>query len=162
MPKTKLGNEIKNYGYKKLKTNQCRLASTLDDPDVTKKVKEILQNDSSEEDVKDKVENIRVIREPFKCLVVDNFITNPEFLTELKLECEYLKFSQKNNDLYKFKQSAALTDNSGNQIHKLRRKLLESMRPWIQEVMGVELEAESLDLFCAMYRPSHRHSSLSR
>ena len=43
MPKTKLGNEIKNYGYKKLKTNQCRLASTLDDPDVTKKVKEILQ-----------------------------------------------------------------------------------------------------------------------
>ena len=156
MPKTKLGSEIKNYGYKKLRTNQCRLSSSLENEELKKTLKNILQKDDTEaaSDTKELIENIKVITNPFKCVVVENFITNQEFLTELKLECEYLKFNQKNNDLYKFKQSPALTNNSGNQIHKLRMKLLEQMRPWIQELLHLELESENLDLFCAMYRHS--------
>ena len=112
MPKTKLGQEIKNYGSKKRKasvSSSCSLTSSLDSSEVKEFIKRNLSQKVTEAVSKD----VSVSTDPFNCLVVKNFLKNPEFLEELRLECDNLKLSQKNNDLYKFHQSAALSDNSG-------------------------------------------------
>ena len=150
MPKTKLGCEIKNYGYKKAKTSSsiCSFTASIDKSDLKTKVKDILQ---SEKINSEKVENITVINSPFKCISIEDFLDNNDFVIQLKSECENLKFNQKNNDLYKFQQSSALSGSSGDLVCQLRSKLLEILRPWIMDVLDLELEADNLDLFCAKY-----------
>ena len=100
MPKTKLGCEVKNYGYKKAKTysSSGSFTTSINKSELKTKLKEILRNDKTESE---KMENITVINSPFKCITVDDFLMNNDFVIQLKSECENLKFNQKNNDLYK-------------------------------------------------------------
>ena len=112
MPKTKLGQEIKNYGSKKRKasvSSSCSLTSSLDSSEV----KEFIKRNLSQKVMEAVSKDVTVSTDPFNCLVVKNFLKNPEFLEELRLECDNLKLTQKDNDLYKFHQSAALSDNAG-------------------------------------------------
>ena len=150
MPKTKLGQEVKNYGYKKIRpspSNNCSLF--LRNTETVVKISDTIKEQEKEKH--ETIDNITVSNTPFNCISVKNFITNPEFLTDLKGECCQLEFQQKNNDLYKFQQSPALTDKSGDCIGQLRRTLLQDMRPWIMQVLGVDLASDTLDLFCAKY-----------
>ena len=115
MPKTKLGQEIKNYGSKRRKaslSSSCTLNPSLDSPEV----KEFIRRNLSKKVTEAVSEDVTVCTDPFNCLVVKNFLKNPEFLEELRLECDNLKLNPKNNDPYKFHQSAALSDNSGMRI----------------------------------------------
>ena len=111
MPKTKLGQEIKNYGRKKRKASvsSCSLSPSLDSPEV----REFIKTNLSQKVTEVVSEDVTVSTDPYNCLVVKNFLKNPEFLEELRLECDNLKLTQKNNDLYKFHQSASLSDNAG-------------------------------------------------
>ena len=128
MPKTKLGSEVKNYGYKKLKANngevECCLSPSLSSDKVKDRVRERfkLTGEPSQE-ISEKIENITVILDPFPCGVINDFLAEPEYLSLLQAECEKLSFNEKNNDLYKFQQSAALTSQSGGCIEKLRSRL---------------------------------------
>ena len=156
MPKTKLGSEVKNYGYKKLKANngevECCLSPSLSSDKVKERVRERfkLTGEPSQE-ISEKIENITVILDPFPCGVINDFLAEPEYLSLLQAECEKLRFNEKNNDLYKFQQSAALTSQSGGCIEKLRSRLMTEVRAWIMDMMDVELEENTLDLFCAKY-----------
>ena len=111
MPKTKLGQEIKNYGSKRRKSSisSCTLTPSLDSSAVKDQIRRNISDKVSE----GVSEDVTVITDPFNCLVVKNFLRNPEFLEELRLECDNLKLTQKNNDLYKFHQSSTLSDDSG-------------------------------------------------
>jgi len=129
-------------------SSSCTLTSSIDSPEV----KEFIKRKLTQKVTEAVSEDVTVSTDPFNCLVVKNFLKNPEFLEELRLECDNLKLTQKNNDLYKFHQSAALSDNAGTYIQELRTKLLQQMRTWIMECLELELDAGSLDLFCAKYR----------
>jgi len=153
MPKTKLGCEVKNYGYKKIKTSstiKCSLSESITCEKITTDIKNVVKTTKSEEH--ETLGNVTVTNSPFSCIVVQNFLTDNEFFGRLQSECANLKFNQKSNDLYKFKQSTSLTSESGIHIGKLRSVLLENVRPWIMSVLDVELESDTLDLFCARYR----------
>ena len=65
-----------------------------------------------------------------------------------------LKLRQKNNDLYKFQQSAALDSGTPGApcLQQLRARLLDTVRVWVAGVLGLDLEPDTLDLFCAKYR----------
>ena len=152
MPKTKLGSEVKNYGYKKLKSNNGDIQCTLTPSLKSDLVKEKVRGRFRSAEVPEKCEDVRVVLDPFPCGVVQNFLAQPEFLSLLQSECDKLTFHEKNNDLYKFRQSGELSSESGACIGKLRKCLLGEVRAWIMEVLEVELEEERLDLFCARYQ----------
>ena len=65
-----------------------------------------------------------------------------------------LQLRQKNNDLYKFQQSAALDSGTPGApcLQQLRARLLDTVRVWVAAVLGLDLEPDTLDLFCAKYR----------
>ena len=65
-----------------------------------------------------------------------------------------LQLRQKNNDLYKFQQSAALDSGTPGApcLQQLRARLLDTVRVWVAGVLGLDLEPDTLDLFCAKYR----------
>ena len=65
-----------------------------------------------------------------------------------------LQLRQKNNDLYKFQQSAALDSGTPGApcLQQLRARLLDTVRVWVAGVLGLELEPDTVDLFCAKYR----------
>ena len=152
MPKTKLGSEVKNYGYKKLKGNtgeiECRLSPSLKSDAVKEEVRKRIR--SSE--ISENCENVTVILDPFPCGVIRDFLAEPQFVSVLQSECDKLNFVEKNNDLYKFRQSPALSSETGGCIGKLRKCLLTDLRPWIMDILDVELEEDGLDLFCARYQ----------
>jgi len=154
MPKTKLGSEVKNYGYKKLKANngeiECSLSPSLSSDKVKERVRERFRLTQPTEPTQE-ISNITVIADPFPCGIINDFLTEPQCLSLLQAECEKLDFNEKNNDLYKFQQSAALSSQTGGCIEKLRTRLLTEVRTWIMDMMDVELEEDTLDLFCAKY-----------
>ena len=158
MPKTKLGSEVKNYGYKKLKANngeiECSLSPSLSSDKVKERVRErfrLTGEPRPTQEISEKIENISVILDPFPCGVINDFLSEPQCLSLLQAECEKLDFNEKNNDLYKFQQSAALSSQTGGCIEKLRTRLLTDVRSWIMDTMDVELEENTLDMFCAKY-----------
>ena len=148
MPKTKLGSETKNYGYKKPKTvPNCGLNKHLDESDSVEFSQTCF---SKETDTKENKDDISIFKDPFSCCVIENVIEGDDFLSGLKAELLELEFVKKSNDLYKFRQSSSLSSSSGPHIAQLRSLLLDQLRPWISKVMGIKLE-DTVDMFCAQY-----------
>jgi len=92
----------------------------------------------------------RVIKSPFTACVLKKLFDNEGFLTELKSELNELEFYEKNNDLYKFRQSKELANSSGPCVSEFRRLMVEEMRPWITEMTGIPL-TDAVNIFCAQY-----------
>lgn len=148
MPKTKLGNETKDNGAKKAKVDaiKCEMSPRLDEEGLKffqQAVKE--KTDTSEKD------GVRIFKTPFTCTVIDKLVEGDEFLGSFRSELEELDFVEKNNDLYKFRQSGELSKSEMPFVSNFREMLLHQLRPWIQKATGIALE-ESVDLFCAKYR----------
>lgn len=95
-------------------------------------------------------EEVKVIKHPFTCCSVNNLVDSKEEIEELILELQELEFKEKNNDLYKFKQSGDLKDNGSFCAADVRSFLLSEVRPWLQDVTDIELNDE-IALFCARY-----------
>jgi len=150
MPKTKLGEETKNYGFKKQKsTPSCDITKKINNPDLIDFTRNCFdkESDCNNEETKD---GITVINNPFPCCVIENVLEGEEFFRGLRTELLGFEFLQKNNDLYKFRQSNSLASSTGPHIVQLKTLLLTRMMPWISKVVGVQLE-NTVDLFCAQY-----------
>ena len=80
-------------------------------------------------------------------------IENKDIFEELIKDLHDIEMSDKNNDLYKFKQSSKDLKhcNNSNYISALKVFLQTKVRKWLENVTGIELN-EEIDLFCAKYR----------
>ncbi|XP_053305285.1 prolyl 3-hydroxylase OGFOD1 [Spea bombifrons] len=87
---------------------------------------------------------------PFPHCVIQPFVQSSSFLEELKEELLGLKFKEKSNDLYKFRQSEDLKKRKEPHIRALRQVLFEDFREWLSEVTNVKLE-KTVDMSCARY-----------
>jgi len=151
MPKTKLGSETKNYGVKKAKRGapRCDLRSSLASEESVKFYQE---TSSAGAEGGEGVERsgVRVHTSPFTCTVLEGVVEQEEFLEELQQELEGLEFQEKNNDLYRFRQSGELAASPLPLIAALREMLVHQVRPWVARATGLELD-ERVSLFCAKY-----------
>jgi len=151
MPKTKLGSETKNYGVKKPKRSapRCELRSSLATEESAKFHQEA---SSAEAGGVEGVERsgVRVHTSPFTCTVLEGLVEQEEFVEELQQELEGLEFLEKNNDLYRFRQSGELACSPLPLVAALREVLVGQVRPWVARATGIELD-ERVSLFCAKY-----------
>ncbi|KAM9460902.1 prolyl 3-hydroxylase OGFOD1 [Clarias gariepinus] len=88
--------------------------------------------------------------EPFPHCAIRNFIQSESFVENLRDELLRLRFHSKSNDLYKFQQSDDLKKRNEHHISEIRSLLILQFRPWLSEVLGVDLEP-TVDIFCAKY-----------
>ena len=138
--KTSNGYHFINYVFSEILHNQKKQLSSIW---------------KNEENITDEaLKDIELIREPFQCCSIKNVIQNShDVITELIKELNDVELNDKNNDLYRFKQSSMdlkhLTQNP--HISGLRNMLVDEVRPWLEEVTGIKLN-EEIDLFCANYR----------
>ncbi|KAK7869148.1 hypothetical protein R5R35_006609 [Gryllus longicercus] len=83
--------------------------------------------------------NFEVIREPFKCCIINNLIEDKSFFDDLGDELSSLDLVAKNNDLYQFHQSQDLGNVVTPAINNLKNFLLRQCRSWLQDVTNIEL-----------------------
>ncbi len=90
---------------------------------------------------------------PFTACSVRNFLNSADAIDALVAELEELEFVEKNNDLYKFKQSSSdLKETSSPMVAAFHQFMRTEAKSWLSEVTGLELdEEESIDMFCARY-----------
>ena len=127
------------------------------------KFSEVLENQQkqlsaiwkAEKVIDESLKNIEIIRQPYQCCSLKNVIQNSdEVLNELIKELNDVELNDKNNDLYKFKQSSKDLKHLHHSpyISGLRNMLLNDTRPWLEQVTGIQLNHQEVDLFCANYR----------
>jgi len=92
-----------------------------------------------------------LITEPFRCCQLNDFVSDAGFLDALKDELLELDFIEKNNDLYKFQQTADLGGVERPHVRALRRLLFGQLRDWLCEVTGIALE-DTVDMGCSRYQ----------
>ncbi len=103
----------------------------------------------SEEKSLDK-DDVLLVNEPFTCCSVKGFLSSSDAVESLITELEDVDFLQKDNDLYKFRQSPDLADSSSPTLASLHRFMCEDVRPWLSDLTGIELD-KTVDMFCARY-----------
>lgn len=92
-----------------------------------------------------------VYKNPFSCCQLKNFFQDDDFLYRLKDELQSLNFSEKSNDLYKFRQSQDLKKVSTSAVSALKNFIYSpDFRHWLEEVTGIELDS-IVDMSCAKY-----------
>jgi len=148
MPKTKLGNETKDHVAKKARVEniKCDMSARLAEEGLKFYKEAVCHKTESSESI-----GIRIYKTPFTCTVIDNLTEGDEFLEAFKGELMDLDFVEKNNDLYKFRQSGELSQSKLPLVSKFKDMLVHELRPWIQNATGIAL-SESVDLFCAQYK----------
>lgn len=87
---------------------------------------------------------------PFPHCIIRNFVSEEIFVDNLQKELQELNFNEKSNDLYKFKQSDDLKVRDEPHIQGIRSMLFQQFRPWLEGMLGVELES-TVDISCAKY-----------
>ena len=98
-------------------------------------------------------QDIHLIRDPFQVCVIDNVISNAgETFNDLIQELKDVEMCDKNNDLYKFKQSVQDLKHLENSpfVSGLKEFLQTKVKTWLEHVTGIQLD-EEIDLFCAKY-----------
>ncbi|XP_022105477.1 prolyl 3-hydroxylase OGFOD1-like [Acanthaster planci] len=91
-----------------------------------------------------------LLRYPFSCCILPNFVKDDSHLKGLKDELLDLPFEEKSNDLYKFQQSGALQNVSSPHIIGLRNFLYENFLAWLRKVTGIPLD-DTVDMTCSKY-----------
>jgi len=142
-------SENKRRAKGKTKTGK-RIKPTINQEILNPDVKTLLKAALAEDSKPLNNEQAKIIKSPFTCCILKNFIDNEDFLSELKSELNELEFFEKNNDLYKFKQTKELATTSGPCVSSFRRLMLEELRPWITELTGISL-SDTINIFCARY-----------
>ncbi len=96
--------------------------------------------------------SILLVNEPFTCCSIKDILSSKKSVEALVTECADLEFVEKNNDLYKFKQSSSdLQSSVAPGIVGLRNFLLGEVRPWLEGVTGIKLDEDRVAMFCARY-----------
>jgi Rps23 Pro-64 3,4-dihydroxylase Tpa1-like proline 4-hydroxylase len=89
---------------------------------------------------------------PYQLCVLPQFISSSkvDFLQQLSDEVLRLKFVEKNNDLYQFRQSDDLKKFKSLCITAFRHVLQNECLPWLRQVTGIELN-NHIDITCSKY-----------
>lgn len=132
-------NDAIKYKFSQgLKDIEAKMASIWSNPD---------------EDIIDS-SDVELIRDPFQCCSLKNVVENSDDLFDhLLAELKDVEMCEKNNDLYKFKQSSKDLKHVLHQspyISGLKEFLETDVRHWLQNITGIQLNKE-IDLFCANY-----------
>lgn len=95
--------------------------------------------------------NIELHCNPFPHCVISQFLNTDNYVVSLEKELLQLKFRPKSNDLFKFKQSNDLKNQTDPCVTELKSLLFGHFRSWLSELMDVELEP-TVDISCAKYQ----------
>lgn len=93
---------------------------------------------------------LELLSTPFRCCQMQNFIQDERFLDGLRNELSDLICYEKNNDLYKFRQTDDLNKASACHIKAIRHLFGEEFRAWMSDVTGIEF-TDCVDLSCSKY-----------
>ncbi|XP_076439977.1 prolyl 3-hydroxylase OGFOD1-like [Babylonia areolata] len=99
---------------------------------------------------KDEHTGVEVFTTPFRHASLPNFVPDKEYLEQLIVELSSLDMNEKNNDLYKFKQSMELKHVNSPCINIFRDILQEQLLPWFRDVTRFPLN-DKVDMFCSNY-----------
>ncbi|KAL8612110.1 hypothetical protein ACOMHN_013989 [Nucella lapillus] len=91
-----------------------------------------------------------VFAAPFRHASLPNLIPDKDFVEELITELKGLDMQDKNNDLFKFKQSIELKHVNSPCINIFRDIMQEQMLPWLMDVTRFSL-TDKVDMFCSKY-----------
>ena len=98
-----------------------------------------------------------VTKTPFTCCTLRDFAVagNQDYdVADLVTELGDLEFAEKNNDLYKFRQSADLAGAAASKgmprVRAFRELMRTHVKDWLQRATGIEL-GDAVDMFCARY-----------
>ncbi|XP_063846315.1 prolyl 3-hydroxylase OGFOD1-like [Scylla paramamosain] len=94
--------------------------------------------------------DVEVIRSPFLSCYIQNLLESEEFLEGVKKELDDIPLLSKNNDLYKFHQTADLKDVTTPYISALRDFLYKDIRIWLQDITGLPLQ-DTVDMGSSRY-----------
>ncbi|CAG5115283.1 unnamed protein product [Candidula unifasciata] len=87
---------------------------------------------------------------PFHHCILPNFVTDSDYIADLESALLDLPLKEKNNDLYKFRQSNDL-NHSKSQALTLFRSLCDDIKVFLSHVTEIPLNSK-IDLFCSHYR----------
>ena len=146
----------------------CSMNETFVQEELNTKLKNALNSGKDGLETPD----LKLVTNPFACCALKNLVTEKEFLSDLENELNCIEMREKNNDLYKFRQSdelAGYTRKSKGKgsgkgkakvkangiatdscVTQFKRMLFEEVKPWIAEITGLELN-DKLSMFCAKY-----------
>lgn len=96
------------------------------------------------------VRGFAVYTVPFKHVTLPRLLEDGDFVDGLISELQDLEMLDKNNDLYKFKQSIELKHGSSPCIKAFRTMMKDQMLPTLREGTGIPLN-DKIDLFCSCY-----------
>ncbi|CAL9701824.1 unnamed protein product [Knipowitschia caucasica] len=130
---------------KKRKKSLVKLSSVLEDEQVT-----VAATRAWSQKTNYSHGDLELSCHPFPHCIIHNFICEEGFVDNLEKELLRLNFKEKSNDLYKFKQSDDLQKKNEPHIKGVRSVMFQQFRPWLQTVMGVELDS-TVDISCAKY-----------
>ena len=94
---------------------------------------------------------IRFYNKPFPCCVIPNFISNEDYVSDLKSELLNLEFHEKSNDLYKFSQSDDLKKSKSKLVKNMNKILYTDFLSWLRQVTGIDFN-DTMDMSCAKYQ----------
>ncbi|XP_074603599.1 prolyl 3-hydroxylase sud1 [Brevipalpus obovatus] len=98
------------------------------------------------------VDNFELIKEPFKCGVLSNFIEDTEYLHKLRSHLmDDVIYERKNNDLYSFKQSQDFVSLDSQLIKTFRQFMLDQALPFFHHITGIPLYPDELDINASKY-----------
>ncbi|XP_069158776.1 uncharacterized protein [Procambarus clarkii] len=93
---------------------------------------------------------LEVIKEPFTCCYLPNFLKNEDCLKGVVEELQDMQFIMKSNDLYKFSQTCDLKKALTPHITGLKNFLYGDFRNWLIDMTGIPL-TDTVDMSCSRY-----------
>jgi len=133
------------------KMNAKIIQATLNTKYKEEKLKTALKKSWSSNGYPLKIENtVEIIKKPFTCGHILDLLSNENILEGVKKEIEELEVLQKNNDLYKFKQTTDLKNASTPSLSALRNFLYGPFRKYLMNITGIELD-NTVDMGSSLY-----------
>jgi len=133
------------------KTATKKAKWTLSVPESLKTMSALISKAWREENGQVDRSEVQVLSDPFTCCLIHDFLPK-EVLNELEETLNDLELREKDNDLYKFRQSGDLKSEENGLIREVSRYLRDDVRPWLQEATGVQLDDEEVRYYSVHFR----------
>lgn len=93
-----------------------------------------------------------LINKPFKCCLFTDFLSNTQFIDDLRDEIlKKVEFFDKNNDLYKFKQSEDLKLLDFDLCNQITKWFRTDILNYIKQLTGIDLYDNQIDITASKY-----------
>uniref|UniRef100_A0A1I8I517 uS12 prolyl 3-hydroxylase n=2 Tax=Macrostomum lignano TaxID=282301 RepID=A0A1I8I517_9PLAT len=91
---------------------------------------------------------------PFVCARLRRLLASESALTSVASAAERLAYTRRSSDLHQLAQSGDLADAATRApkiLRQFRSFLLDSVRPWLQRLIGLQLSDVEIDVTCSRY-----------